>query len=147
MVQGFHSEGVGRDRTAEQNRAHKECRVAEGRAHAALVYDGTTYAGWCQFGSPDELPTRRITCFCLDKGHRGEGIASAALAGALKEIARLGGGTVESYPEDAEGRKVSGSFLHNARSHCSSATDSSVSGRSARTGGSCGRSCALDGRP
>jgi hypothetical protein len=36
-----------------------------------------------------------------------------ALAGALAEIARLGGGTVESYPEDAEGRSVSGSFLHN----------------------------------
>ena len=32
---------------------------------------------------------------------------------ALDEIARLGGGTVESYPEDVEGRSVSGSFLHN----------------------------------
>ena len=29
------------------------------------------------------------------------------------EIARLGGGTVESYPEDADGRSVSASFLHN----------------------------------
>jgi hypothetical protein len=36
-----------------------------------------------------------------------------ALAGALDEIARLGGGLVESYPEDTVGRKVSGSFLHN----------------------------------
>ena len=128
---GFHPEGVtDRDRTPERNRADKECRVAEGRAHAALVFDGDTCVGWCQFGSPDELPriksrraydteatdppTWRITCFYVDKGHRGEGIASAALAGALKEIARLGGGTVESYPEDTEGRKVSGSFLHNA---------------------------------
>ncbi|HEY6888494.1 MAG TPA: hypothetical protein VI300_11960 [Solirubrobacter sp.] len=39
--------------------------------------------------------------------------ASAALGGALEEIARLGGGTVESFPEDAEGRKVSASFLDN----------------------------------
>ena len=31
----------------------------------------------------------------------------------MEEIARLGGGTVESFPEDSEGRKVSGSFLHN----------------------------------
>jgi hypothetical protein len=38
-------------------------------------------------------------------------VAVAALAGALNEIARLGGGSVEGYPEDAEGRKVSGSFL------------------------------------
>ena len=36
-----------------------------------------------------------------------------ALDGALQEIARLGGGVVESYPEDVEGRKVSSSFLHN----------------------------------
>ncbi|WP_281061670.1 hypothetical protein, partial [Mesorhizobium sp. M1D.F.Ca.ET.234.01.1.1] len=34
-------------------------------------------------------------------------------AGALAEIARLGGGAVESYPEDTAGRKVAGAFLHN----------------------------------
>jgi GNAT superfamily N-acetyltransferase len=127
---GFHSEGVGGDLTAEQNRAAKESRVATGRAHAALVFDGETCVGWCQFGSTDELPriksrrayeagltelpTWRITCFYVDKGRRGEGVASVALAGALDQIALLGGGTVESYPEDVEGRKVSGSFLHNA---------------------------------
>ena len=31
-----------------------------------------------------------------------------------EEIARLGGGTVESYPEAVEDRTVSASFLHNA---------------------------------
>ncbi|HEY1917904.1 MAG TPA: hypothetical protein VGH27_20220 [Streptosporangiaceae bacterium] len=30
------------------------------------------------------------------------------------EIGRLGGGRVESYPQDTGGRKVSGSFLYNA---------------------------------
>jgi hypothetical protein len=45
---------------------------------------------------------------------RGMGVADAALDGALQEIARLGGGRVESYPEDTSGRKVSGSFLYNA---------------------------------
>jgi len=48
------------------------------------------------------------------RAHRGQGVADAALAGALEEIARLGGGRVESYPEDIAGRKVSGSFLYNA---------------------------------
>jgi hypothetical protein len=38
-------------------------------------------------------------------------VASLALSGALREIGRLGGGTVESYPEDVEDRSVSGSFL------------------------------------
>jgi GNAT superfamily N-acetyltransferase len=126
----FHPEGIGRGRTAEQNQAGKACRVREGRAHAALVYDGATCVGWCQFGPPDELPriknqrdyraglTRlpdwRITCFFVDKTYRGQGVASAALGGALDEIARLGGGTVESYPEDVARRPVPGSFLHNA---------------------------------
>ena len=125
----FHPEGVGRAKTATQNRCDKECRVREGRAHAALVYDGTACVGWCQFGPPDELPRikrlrayleglvvlpdRRITCFFVDKSHRGKGVASAALEGALQEIARLGGGTVESYPEGVEGRSVAASFLHN----------------------------------
>ena len=125
----FHPEGVGRGKTAAQNRSEKECRVREGTAHAALVYDGGNCVGWCQYGSPDELPRIkrlrayrdglarlpdwRITCFFVDKGCRGRGVAAAALEGALEEIARLGGGTVESYPEDVAGRSVSASFLHN----------------------------------
>src|SRR6185436_11165010 len=52
----FHPEGADRSRTPERNRAAKERRVREGRAHAALVYDGATCLGWCQFGSPEELP-------------------------------------------------------------------------------------------
>ena len=42
-------------------------------------------------------------------------MAASALAGALEEIARRGGGVVESYPDEVgEGLKVSSSFLHNA---------------------------------
>jgi hypothetical protein len=52
----FHSEGVGNKKPPAQNRSEKESRVREGRAHAALVYDGAECVGWCQFGSPDELP-------------------------------------------------------------------------------------------
>jgi ribosomal protein S18 acetylase RimI-like enzyme len=126
----FHPEGVGRGKTPAGNRDAKLGRVKDGRAHAALVYDDGSCVGWCQFGSPSELPRIknrrayevgfaeppdwRITCFFVDKGYRGNGVASAALGGALHEIARLGGGTVESYPEDVEVRSVSGSFLHNA---------------------------------
>jgi GNAT superfamily N-acetyltransferase len=122
----FHARGAG----AAQNRSEKEARVREGRAHAALVYDGTNCVGWCQFGPTEELPRIkhqrayregltelpdwRITCFFVDKAYRGKGVASAALDGALQEIARLGGGTVESYPEDVEGRTTASAFLHNA---------------------------------
>jgi hypothetical protein len=40
-------------------------------------------------------------------------VASAALNGALREIARFGSGSVESYPEEVEGRSISRSFLYN----------------------------------
>jgi hypothetical protein len=126
---GFHPEGVGHSKSPQQNRSEKEGRVRDGRAHAALVYDGAACVGWCQFGSPDELPRIkrkraylevptarpewRITCFFVGKSHRGRGVASRALGGALEHIAHLGGGTVESFPESVEGRTTSGSFLHN----------------------------------
>ena len=123
----FHPEGGER---GTDHRAMKQRRVRDGEAHAALVFDGDACVGWCQFGSPEELPRIkfgrayhehaakppewRITCFFVDKSYRHKGVAEAALKGALQEIARLGGGTVESSPEDVEGRKVSNSFLHNA---------------------------------
>ncbi|NJO32563.1 MAG: GNAT family N-acetyltransferase [Rhodospirillales bacterium] len=126
---GFHAKGEGWGKSAELNREEKKSLVHEGRAHAALVYDGSECVGWCQFGSSDELPRIknrrayiagdpdlpdwRITCFFSGSGYRGQGVAGAGLDGALREIARLGGGRVEGYPEDTAGRKVSGSFLFN----------------------------------
>ena len=52
----FHPEGLGSEHVVGQNRSAKEARVREGRAHAALVYDGSDCVGWCQFGPTDELP-------------------------------------------------------------------------------------------
>lgn len=127
---GFHAEGKNGVLSPDERRAAKELRVREDRAHAALVFDGETCVGWCQFGPTDELPRIkherayraglgdlpdwRITCFFVDRAYRGKGVAAAALAGALEEIARLGGGVVESYPESVEGRSTSSSFLYNA---------------------------------
>ena len=125
----FHPKGAARGKSAAHNRAEKECRVRAGTAHAALVYDASACVAWCQFGSPDELPrikrqrayrdvlTRlpdwRVTCLFVDKSYRRKGVALAALKGALQQVARLGGGIVESYPEDVAGRAVSAAFLHN----------------------------------
>ena len=93
-----------------ENRTEKEQRVRTGDTHAALVFDGDDCLGWCQFGSPAELPEVksrrlyekglttlpdwRITCFFTGKGLRKRGVAHAALGGALAEIARHGGGTI-----------------------------------------------------
>jgi GNAT superfamily N-acetyltransferase len=124
---GFHPEGGDKETTAELNRERKLARVRAGTAHAALVLDGDDCLGWCQFGSPDEvsriksraayekglttLPDWRIGCCYVGKGHRRQGVATAALAGAIELIAKLGGGTVEGYPEDAA--SVPAGFLFN----------------------------------
>lgn len=123
---GFHPEGPDRQ-SAAVNRERKLERVRQGTTHAALVFDGDDCLGWCQFGSPDELtriksraayeksqsspPDWRIACNFVGKGHRRRGVATAALAGALDLIARLGGGIVEGYPEDAA--TVPAGFLFN----------------------------------
>ena len=125
----FHPQRPGGPNTAEDNRRDKEALVRQGDAHAALVYDGADCVGWCQFGPTDELPRIkhrrayrqglheppdwRITCFFVGRDHRRRGVTSVALGGALRQIARRGGGVVESYPEDVDGRTVSASFLHN----------------------------------
>lgn len=114
-------------RGAAAYRAMKESRVREGRAHAALVFDGPDAVGWCQFGPTAELPNIRskkaydqglrklpdwrITCFFIDRERRGDGIASRALREALRYIGELGGGSVEAYPEDYTGERTSSSFL------------------------------------
>lgn len=101
----------------EPNRQRKYDRVCAGSAHAALVFEGEECVGWCQFGSPDELPRIksrpaydkdllespdwRIACCFVGRGHRRQGVATAALDGALDLIASLGGGRVEGYPEPA----------------------------------------------
>lgn len=123
----FHLKPGEGKRGAKAYRAMKQARVREGSAHAAMVFDGEDAIGWCQFGSAEELPNIRskkeyekgagglpdwrVTCFFIDRERRGEGVAQVALRGALREIARLGGGIVEAYPEDYTGEKTSSAFL------------------------------------
>ena len=123
----FHLEPGENNRMAGKYRELKEARVRQGRAHAALVFDGSQAVGWCQFGRIAELPNIRskkeyerglreppdwrITCFFIDRERRGEGIASLALREALRYIAQEGGGIVEGYPEDYTGERTSNSFL------------------------------------
>jgi GNAT superfamily N-acetyltransferase len=129
----FHAapaERGGKERTSDSNRTLKQRLVSEGRAHAALVFDGDEAVAWCEYGSPaelpniyhrkeyeeglDRLPDYRLTCFFVDKRYRRKGVAAVALRGALDLIAQAGGGVIEAYPHDTAGGKVSASFLYNA---------------------------------
>jgi hypothetical protein len=49
----------------------------------------------------------------VDRDYRRAGVAAVALRGALDLIAQAGGGVVEAFPYDIQGKKVSASFLYN----------------------------------
>ncbi|HKW05604.1 MAG TPA: GNAT family N-acetyltransferase [Nitrososphaerales archaeon] len=91
--------------------------VDKGRSHGILIYEGDDPIGWCQYGLKDEFPridngpgyrklslddgTKRlwrITCFCVEKKHRNQGVAKACLRAALSSIRAQGGGIVEAFP-------------------------------------------------
>ena len=110
----FHPDGPERGQGYEGNRSLKRTYVEQGRAHAALVFDGDQAVAWCQYGTPEELPNMkhrkdyesagdpppdyRLTCIFIDRDYRRKGLTSIALHGALDLIAQAGGGVVEGYP-------------------------------------------------
>ena len=106
-----------RDEWAVRNRREKRGLVEKGCAHGILVYADGEPAGWCQYGSREELPRVdsspryrrlalenrgermwRITCFVVDQKYRRRGVAGAGLRAALEAIRKKGGGLVEAYP-------------------------------------------------
>jgi GNAT superfamily N-acetyltransferase len=126
----FHPDDAARDPGGDNGPARKERLVKQGLAHAALVFDGDLAIGWCQYGTPEELPgihhrkdyeknlvklpNYRLTCIFVDKACRKKGVATAAMRGALDLIAKAGGGVVEGYPHDIpEGKKMSAAFVYN----------------------------------
>ena len=126
----FHPDCTEKGQSAEGNRALKQRLVADGIAHAALVYDGELAVAWAEYGSPEELPSihhrkeyvataerlpdYRVTCILVERGLRGLGLAAIALRGAVELIVQAGGGLVEGYPHDTGGaRKKNSPFLYN----------------------------------
>jgi hypothetical protein len=124
---GFHTEGLTKNRT--KNRDNKQAHVRTGTVHQMLVYAGDGCVGWCQYGSPAELPNIknpgaydkalvelpdwRIGCMFTGKGARGKGVARAGVSGALEAIRADGGGVVEAYPEQVDGRPPQrGAYFH-----------------------------------
>ncbi|EAP98094.1 GCN5-related N-acetyltransferase [Janibacter sp. HTCC2649] len=125
----FHPEGFGTTPSVSGNRAAKEAHTRAGTVHQMLVYAGEQCVGWCQFGSPVELPNIknsrayekdaadlpdwRIGCIFTGSKHRGRGVARAAVEAVLVEIRAAGGGVVEAYPEQVEMRGPQrGAFFH-----------------------------------
>ncbi len=117
LAQEMKKYGVDRSEMRSHNRRRKKELVAEGHSHGIIVYSDNQPVGWCQYGPKNELPRIdrgrhyrklslkenpkrlwRITCFFVDRDHRGRGVARTALKAALESIKKQGGGTVEAYP-------------------------------------------------
>lgn len=86
-----------------------------------LAYDDGTVVGWAgvaprgelfafRRGSripwPDERPVWSVFCFRVRGGHRGQGVASALLAGAVAFARAQGAPSLEGYPVDNAGARV-----------------------------------------
>jgi GNAT superfamily N-acetyltransferase len=126
---GFHPEGITSDATTERNREAKRAHVENRTVHQVLVYLDGDCVGWIQYGPPAEVatiknrrayekdlvdvPDWRIGCVFTGSRHRREGVARAGLGAALEAIGREGGGVVEAYPEQVDGRPPQrGAYLH-----------------------------------
>ena len=122
----FHPACAEKGKSPDGNRDYEKRLVGDGKAHAALVFDGDVAAGWCEYGSPDELPDiyhRKeyeaglnpcpIQPDVLLRGQESpaRGVAAVALDGALDPIAQAGGGIVDTRRTCR--KKTSASFLYN----------------------------------
>ncbi len=71
---------------------------------------GDDLGAWAELVS---LPDWRIGCIFTGSRHRGRGVARAAVAAVLSAIEEAGGGLVEAYPEQVEGRPPQrGAYFH-----------------------------------
>ena len=121
---GFHPAGWGATRPPSRTGPPRSARVLAGTRARGPRLAPTTCVGWSQTGSPEELPRIKSRQGIRGGGRpapgpRGASRASSLtgatagrasppprLAGALDESPGLGGGTVESSPEDVEGPEV-----------------------------------------
>lgn len=124
---GFHPDGFASSPAG--NCAAKRAHVESGTVHQILVFRDGECLGWVQYGAPGEvtniknpkayekdlvaLPDWRIGCVFTGSRHRGMGVSRAGLTAALAAIGEAGGGVVEAYPEQLDGRGPQrGAYLH-----------------------------------
>jgi GNAT superfamily N-acetyltransferase len=89
-------------------------------APGVVAYEGDQVVGWAAVAPRSELPFARSTkippvddlpvwsawCVRVRPGHRGRGIARAALVGAVAYAQSQGAPAIEGYPVDNKGQKV-----------------------------------------
>jgi len=97
----------------EEAKRRMRALIEKGRAHGVLAFVDGEPVGWCAYGrrpefarldrSPslacdDAQEVWSLPCFFVKRGHRGQGVASALLAGAMKMMKKRGARLAEGYP-------------------------------------------------
>lgn len=117
------------DADADRHRQERIDRIQSGRARGLLAYRDGRPVGWCNVAPRSLVPNLRIfadaiedpsddpaviMCFVIHPDHRGSGVASALLAGALDAARRWGCPWLEAYPRppgaDLDGLPASAAF-------------------------------------
>jgi GNAT superfamily N-acetyltransferase len=112
-----------------RNRADREARLRSGAARGLMAYIGTTPVGWCNVAPRSQVPNLRkfadaievpaddpavIMCFVIDPDHRGKGVATALVRGAIDVSRKWGSPWLEAYPArpdiDTEGLPTTAAF-------------------------------------
>lgn len=104
---------------AQANRAELRRLARSDEPPGLIGYRGGVPVGWISLGpredfdklrnSPvmkpvDDKPVWSIVCFVVPAEHRGQGVASALLKGAIAYARRRGARLLEAYPVDKRGR-------------------------------------------
>lgn len=100
------------DRTAEQNRQHRDALLAAGHYDGYLLYNGDEPVAWCQVGPRDRLvklvnqmalpsdsEAWAITCFLVAPAYRRQGLAGKVLEMVLADLRKNGIKSVEAFPK------------------------------------------------
>ena len=121
---------AGRTR-AERNRRGLRRLVAGARTPGLVAYRGKAPVGWVTLAprqefaklkrSPvmkpvDEKPVWSVVCFVVPSAHRGQGVATALLRGAIAHARRNGASLVEAYPVDRRSRSRDDAMWFGAKS-------------------------------
>ena len=96
--------------------------VLSGAEPGLLAYEGAEPVGWCSVGPRetygslershvlrriDDRPVWSLVCLFVARGHRGSGVASELVAAAVRHAGRRGATTIEAYPRDPGGGRLS----------------------------------------
>lgn len=111
----------------EERPAHLRELCRREPAPGVLAYAGAEPVGWCSLGPREEMgrlersrtiprvddrPVWSVVCFVVRVGHRRRGVAHRLLDGAVRHAAERGAQTLEAYPVDTEGERISSAFAY-----------------------------------